>query len=87
MLRLSAFGPDVVSLFTSLPQDLATRVIATRLERCPDTVDMPKEKFIEFLGFCLKAHFTFDATTYEQVKGTSMGSPVSSVIAEAVLQE
>ncbi len=32
-------------------------------------------------------HFTFDGTTYEQVKGAPMGSPVSSVIAEAVLQE
>ncbi len=77
----------VVSLFTSMPRDLATRVIAKRLERCPDTVDMPKEKFIELLGFCLKTHFTFNGTTYEQVKGTLMGSPVASVIAEAVLQE
>ncbi len=45
---------------------------------------MPKEKFIELLGFCLKTHFTFDGTTYEQVKGTPVGSPVSSVIAEEV---
>ncbi len=73
---------DVVSLFTSIPQDLATGVIAKRLERIPDTVDMSNEKLIELLGLCLKTHFTFDGTTYEQVKGTPMGSPVSSVIAE-----
>ncbi len=35
---------DVVSLFTSIPQDLATRVIAKRLEKYLDMVDMPKEK-------------------------------------------
>ncbi len=78
---------DVVSLLTSKSQDLPTRVIAKRLERCPDAVDMPKEKFIDVLGFCLKTHFTFDGTTYKQVKRTPMGSPLSSVIAEAVLQE
>ncbi len=76
----------MVLLFTSIPQDLATGVIAKRPERSPDTVDMPKEKFNKLLGFRLKTHFTFDGTTYEQVKGTPMGSPVSSVI-EAVLQE
>ncbi len=48
---------------------------------------MPKEKINELLRFCLKTHFTFDVTTYEQVKGTQMGSPVPSVIAEAVLQD
>ncbi len=47
---------DVVSFFTSISPVLATRVIAKRLERCPDTVDMPKEKIIELLGFCLKTH-------------------------------
>ncbi len=77
---------DVVSLFTSIPQDLDTRVIAKRLGRSPDTVDMPKEKIIKLPGFCLKTHFTFDGTTYEQVKGTPMGSSVSSAITEAVFQ-
>nr|VZI05851.1 unnamed protein product [Spirometra erinaceieuropaei] len=31
-------------------------------------------------------NFTFDWTIYEQVKGTSLGSPISGFIAEAVLQ-
>ncbi len=48
---------DVVSLFTSIPRGLATRVIAKRFERNPDTIDMPNKKFIELLGFCLKTHF------------------------------
>ncbi len=42
---------DVVSLFTSIPRSLATRAIAKRPERSPDTIDMPNEKFIELLGF------------------------------------
>ncbi len=44
---------NVVSLFTSIPQDLATRMIAKGLERSPDTEGMPKEKFVELLGLCL----------------------------------
>nr|VZI00977.1 unnamed protein product [Spirometra erinaceieuropaei] len=39
------------------------------------------------LKFCLKAYFTLDGTIYEQVKGTPMGSPISGLIAEAVLQQ
>ncbi|BHF81280.1 hypothetical protein SprV_0702441000 [Sparganum proliferum] len=31
-------------------------------------------------------YFTFDGTIYEQVKGTPMGSPISGLLAEAVLQ-
>ncbi|BHF75559.1 hypothetical protein SprV_0501865500 [Sparganum proliferum] len=41
---------------------------------------------IQLLKFCLKTYFTFDGTIYEQVKGTPMGSPISGLIAEAVLQ-
>ncbi|BHF85361.1 hypothetical protein SprV_1002852500 [Sparganum proliferum] len=43
-------------------------------------------QIIQLLKFCLKTYFTFDGTIYEQVKGTPMGSPISGLIAEAVLQ-
>nr|VZH89447.1 unnamed protein product [Spirometra erinaceieuropaei] len=38
-------------------------------------------------SFHSKTYFTFDGTVYEQVKGTPMGSPISGLIAEAVLQQ
>nr|VZI09429.1 unnamed protein product [Spirometra erinaceieuropaei] len=44
------------------------------------------EKLKGLLKFCLKTYFTFDGTIYEQVKGTPMGSPISGLLAEAVLQ-
>ncbi|BHF81668.1 hypothetical protein SprV_0802480100 [Sparganum proliferum] len=43
-------------------------------------------QILQLLEFCLRTYFTFDGTVYEQVKGTSMGSPISGFIAEAVLQ-
>ncbi|BHF78221.1 hypothetical protein SprV_0602133300 [Sparganum proliferum] len=32
-------------------------------------------------------YFTFDGTTYEQVKSTPMGSPISGLVTEAVLPQ
>nr|VZI19588.1 unnamed protein product [Spirometra erinaceieuropaei] len=39
----------------------------------------------QLLKFCLDTYFTFDRRIYEQVKGTPMCSPISGLIAEAVL--
>lgn len=79
----------VTSLFTSIPQDLAVSVIRGLLQkeglRHPNSPSM--EDFIQLLRFCLKTHFTFQGTIYEQIKGMPMGSPISGVIAEAILQE
>ncbi|BHF79121.1 hypothetical protein SprV_0602224000 [Sparganum proliferum] len=43
-------------------------------------------QFLQLLNFCLRTYLTCDGTVYEQVKGTAMRSPISSLIAEAVLQ-
>nr|VZI48232.1 unnamed protein product [Spirometra erinaceieuropaei] len=43
-------------------------------------------QIIQLLKFCLKTYFTFDGTIYKQVKGTPMGSPISGLIAEAVIR-
>ncbi|BHF58103.1 cellular calcium ion homeostasis [Sparganum proliferum] len=38
------------------------------------------------LGLCLKNYCQFDGKYYQQVKGTPMGSPISGLLAELVLQ-
>ncbi|BHF66377.1 hypothetical protein SprV_0200939400 [Sparganum proliferum] len=43
-------------------------------------------KVLQLLQLCLRTYFTFDGTTYEQVKSTPMGSSMSGFIAEAVRQ-
>ncbi|BHF67494.1 hypothetical protein SprV_0301052100 [Sparganum proliferum] len=45
------------------------------------------QDLMELMGHCLKTFFTFEGTTYEQIKGTPMGSPISGLIAGAVLQK
>ncbi len=43
-------------------------------------------EMMTLLEFCLNTVFTFDGKVYQQVKGTPMGSPISGVIDEALLQ-
>ncbi|BHF78682.1 hypothetical protein SprV_0602179500 [Sparganum proliferum] len=69
-------------------QDLAVEIIELFLrDKCDETENrLGHAQIIQLLKFCLKTYFTFDGTIYEQVKGTPMGSPISGLIAEAVLQ-
>nr|VZI03467.1 unnamed protein product [Spirometra erinaceieuropaei] len=80
---------DVTSLFTSIPQDLAVETVSELLESQYDEtgVTIKRRHLVQLLRFCLKTYFTFEGTTYEQVKGTPMGSPLSGFIADAVLQK
>nr|VZI52205.1 unnamed protein product [Spirometra erinaceieuropaei] len=84
-LRASFTSPH---LFTSIPQDLAIETIELLLREKYDETEnrLRHAQIIQLLKFCLKTYFTFDGTIYEQVKGAPMGSPVSGLIAEAVLQ-
>nr|VZI24311.1 unnamed protein product [Spirometra erinaceieuropaei] len=79
---------DVTSLFTSVPQDLASETIELLLQSKYDETEnrLGHAQVLQLLKFCLRTYFTFDGTIYEQVKGTPMGSPISGFIAEAVLQ-
>nr|VZI31581.1 unnamed protein product [Spirometra erinaceieuropaei] len=79
---------DVISLFTSIPPALAIDTIDSFFrEKYDETVQQLKRAhIIELLELCLKTFFTFNGQVYEQKKGTPMGSPLSGLIAEAVLQ-
>nr|VZI19092.1 unnamed protein product [Spirometra erinaceieuropaei] len=80
---------DVVSLFTSIPPDLARDVLRKRLEEKYNETTGPLkiQHLMQLFAFCQRTFFTFDGRTYEQIKGTPMGSPISSLVAELVLQE
>nr|VZH93658.1 unnamed protein product [Spirometra erinaceieuropaei] len=80
---------DVVSLFTSIPKELAMKVINDLLERKYDEEGKPfkRKHVMELLDYCLRTYFTFNGEIYEQIQGTPMGSPISGYLAEAVMQE
>ncbi|BHF64027.1 hypothetical protein SprV_0200702500 [Sparganum proliferum] len=80
---------DVVSLFTSIPQDLARDVLRKRLEdKYDETTGLLKtQHLMQLCAFCQRTFFTFGGRTYEQIKETPMGSSISSLVAGLVLQE
>ena len=81
---------DVVSLFTSIPQTLAKSTIRELIEDHGMPKDLERLTLDEVLGLlehALRTIFVFNGQLYEQTRGTPMGSPVSGIIAEAVLQK
>nr|VZI44152.1 unnamed protein product [Spirometra erinaceieuropaei] len=79
---------DVTSLLAYIPQDLSIETIELLLQSkyYESENRLGHTQVLQLLKFCLRTHFTFDGTIYEQVNGTPMGSPISGFIAEAVLQ-
>nr|VZI24849.1 unnamed protein product [Spirometra erinaceieuropaei] len=79
---------DVTSNFTSIPHYMAIDTIERLLQSKYDETEnrLKHAQILQLLKFCLRTHFTFDGTIYEQVKDTPMGLPISGFNAEAVLQ-
>nr|VZI23004.1 unnamed protein product [Spirometra erinaceieuropaei] len=77
------------SLFTSISPNVAREVLRKRLEEAYDETQnaLKIEHLMRLFEFCQQTFFTFAGETYKQIKGTPMGSPVSGLLAELVLQE
>ena len=82
---------DVISLFTSIPIGMAIDIVQRKLEKSDDWknhTQLTKGQILDLLSFLIhNSYFIFEGTQYHQVSGCAMGSPVSAVIAELVMQE
>ena len=82
---------DVVSLFTSVPRDLAVNTARLKLkedESLSQRTSLAVDDICDLLSFCLEAtDFAFDGSFYKQVFGCAMGSPVSAVVANLVMED
>ena len=81
---------DVVSLFTSIPLDTAKRItneLLTQDESWQTRTKLDKHDILELLDLCLSTEFSFQNSYYRQISGTPMGYPLSSFLAEAVMQD
>ncbi|BHF66971.1 hypothetical protein SprV_0300999500 [Sparganum proliferum] len=76
---------DVVALFSSIPHDLAIESVTRRLQDNPTSI--PTQHVSEMRKLCLNNYCQFDEKFYQQVRGTPMGSAISGLLAELVLQQ
>ena len=82
---------DLISFFTKVPVDLALQIVHTRLTD-DDTLDtrtgLSVVSIMSFLSLCLTAtYLSYQGVFYKQVFGTAMGSPVSVVVANLVMED
>ncbi len=75
---------DVVSLFRSIPLELARETIIDLLAGTP--LSITTDSLMDSASHCLINYFQFNGKFNQQVKGMPMGSPISGLIAESVLQ-
>ena len=80
---------DVISLFTNIPVKLALNSIDRRWVYISAKTNISKNEFIIAVRFILNStFFTFNNRTYRQVQfGTPMGSPLSPIITDIVMQD
>ena len=82
---------DVVSLFTKIPTNLAVQVARQCLQEdssLPERTSLTPSEIVSLLELCLNAtYFAFRNTYYQQIHGTAMGSPVSVVAADLVMED
>lgn len=79
---------DVVSLFTNIPIDLALNSVDKKWKLIKDYTNLPKNEFILAAKLCLNStYFQYNDKIYKQIFGTAMGSPLSAVIANLVMED
>ena len=80
----------VVSLFASIPLDTArqlTEALLTNDSSWQSRTNLDIQDILCLLDLCFSTEFCFDNKYYRQVSGTPMGSPLSSFLAETVMQD
>lgn len=79
---------DVISLFTNIPVEMAVDSVASRWNYISTNCTIPRPEFITAVRLILNStYFTFNGVIYQQTFGTPMGSPLSPIIADIVLQD
>ena len=79
---------DVVSLFTNVPKDLAVESVTTRWELISQNTTIPFDEFLGALKLIIDStFFKFNNICYKQIFGLPMGSPLSPILADLVMQD
>lgn len=80
---------DVVSLFPNVPIDLAINIIEEKWNIISEHTRIEKELFLKMFKFCTidSRYLQYNNNIYSQQKGLPMGSPISPIVADIVMEE
>lgn len=79
---------DIQSMYPSIPRDTVFTIIEKKWETIKNYTTMNKEYFLRGLKLCLcNNYFIFQSNVYEQTSGVAIGSKISPVISEILLDE
>lgn len=78
---------DVVSLYTNIPNDIITDIIKHKWQQIKEHTTLSCNSFIEGLNLTLNNnYFQYKTDFYQQLDGCAMGSPISSTVAQLVME-
>jgi len=79
---------DVKSMFTNIPKDLVCIAIENRWTEISRATKLTLPQFLHAVNLVLSSMcFTFNGRFYEQIYGSSMGSPLSPILADIVMDD
>lgn len=77
---------DAVSLFTNVTKEVVTHDIIMMWDEIRKNTEINLDFFLEIVNFCFDASFfCFRGKYYHQISGTAMGSPLSPILADIVM--
>lgn len=78
---------DVKSLFTNIPLKLVLEIVNEKWNQIKNFTKIVKTSFIKLLKICIKAnYFVYEDIIYTQKFGMPMGSPLSPVLGDLVME-
>lgn len=78
---------DVSSLFTNIPIDLAIKIIRNKWDLISAHTSLTEELFNNAIKLCLETtYFRYNDEFFQQIFGVPMGSPLSGIIANIVME-
>jgi hypothetical protein len=85
--RLISF--DVISLFPSIPILLVKSILEEKWEIIKNYTNISKTLFFEILDFTIddSTYFVFNNTVFKQIDGSAMGSNLSPILANIIMNE
>jgi len=79
---------DIISMYSNIPNNLVLKSVSGRWDLICNSISIPLHEFKIAISIILKStFFKFNKVIYEQIFDLPMGSPLSPILADIVIQD